>query len=191
MDEKERSITRKSSRGSITVEMVIFLPIFLVFFLWIMKLIDICVVQYKIQCAVAETAKEVAAFAVFAEEDGSAAYAGMDWAMDLLGSDGYDTKKARDNNLVYYSASQSKGILFYAFHQILEEANPDIDDYLKRHGVVGGISGIDLTGSEIDAEGRVTVVVSFRVQIVPLPFLDSDHFTKKITCTARTGSWSR
>ncbi len=175
--------------GMVTVEMVTVLPLFILFFVWIMSLIDAFIVQSKLQAAAAETAKEVATYATFREEDGRPSYRCLDWVEDLLGTAGHVNEKARDANLISYQSNQSEGVLRYCYRTLLEDSIPELDSYLERHGVVGGIEGISLRGSGISASGDVVIVVTYRVKTLNLPFLGADAFTQTITCSATTGAW--
>ena len=58
----------KSEQGMISIEMLIILSMYVMFFAGIMILINGLIIQYRLQTAVNETAKETAAYAATAPD---------------------------------------------------------------------------------------------------------------------------
>ena len=182
-------------QGMISIEMLLILSMYVMFFAGIMILINGFIIQYRLQTAVNETAKETAAYAAadpggtgYAYEVYKAFYKMNGIKFENWGDEEADRAKslcfAATNKDIYYKSS-----VYTVFLEILTDMDADIDTYLKDHGVAGGINGLILHSSQFEENGELTVTLTYNFHCFKIPFSDGWLFSKKMGCSASTRAW--
>ena len=182
---------KEKEAGLITVEVAIMLTMFIMFFVAILRIMDAVAVQARIQRAVSLAAKEISAYGYLE----NSVYDPVEFGMldDLLFAEevmnpvpnttfsDHDSRvMSAAEDLSYYAGTLCRDIL---------KKDPEVEDYLKKHGVKGGLSGISFTKSSLLSDNRVRITACYRIQYLSLPFLPNNLFSKTIVVNATTGLW--
>ena len=187
----------KSEQGMISIEMLIILSMYVMFFAGIMILINGLIIQYRLQTAVNETAKETAAYAAAAPEGEGTAY--MIYKA-FYKMNGYKTEALgnleSDRAMSLCMATTEPDRYSYSsvypiFRSILLDMDPEMDTYLKEHGVAGGVHGLILHNSSYDGSdtGDLTVTLTYTFYCFRIPFSSGWLFGKTVACSASTRAW--
>ena len=75
------------------------------------------------------------------------------------------------------------------YRYILTDMYPDIDEYLKSHGVIRGIQDLRLDYSYFKYDGDLTVTLTYNFHWLKVPFSDEWLGGKRIVCSASTRAW--
>ena len=155
----------KRETGMITVEAAVMLTMFIMFFVAVMRIMDAVAVQARIQRAVSLAAKEVSAYGYLE----NTVYDPVEFGMPDAAGD-----------LSCYASPVCRDVL---------KEDPDIDNYLKKHGVKGGLYGVHFTGGLSMSDKRMRITASYRIRYLELPFLPDSMFSKNVVVNATTGLW--
>lgn len=181
--------------GMISIEMLLILSMYVMFFAGIMMLINGFIIQYRLQTAVNETAKETAAYAATDPEGTGYAYEIYKAFYRMNGikfEDWGDAEVDRSKSLCFAAANKDiyyKSSVYTIFREILTDMDPEIDTHLKERGVSGGINGLILHSSQFEENGDLTVTLTYYFHCFKIPFSDGWLFTKEMGCSASTKAW--
>ena len=190
-DVKKSAKKIREEKGMISLEMILMLSMYVMVFAGVMVLINGFIIQYRLQRAVNQTAKETAAYAETAAQGTGTAYMIFE-AFHTIGLDGWEDDEtdwtfalcqAADRPSNYYA----NVISIYRF--ILIDMYPDIDEYLKSHGVGRGIQDLRLEYSYFRYDGDLTVTLTYNFHWLKVPFSDKWLGGKRIVCSASTRAW--
>ena len=92
-----------------------------------------------------------------------------------------------------FGKSALGGVMIKAFMQknLVASSEDTVEDFLARHRVVGGIDGLDFSGTSLMAYGEsneIQVVMSYKVKAVDLLNIDYDFSFKQVAKTAAWGN---
>lgn len=175
---------KNKEQGSITVETVIGLTLFVLFFVVMLNFINIAFIQIRVQHALANTSYEMSVFSYLgtksAERGGSAvADDYMFTVMYKEPRDGHFTVYRQDDNFreMLYKLGENPDLSREMIKKLMNDYLRQLingDKYLKRQGVVDGIDGLHYELSEYNQEeGYIRVSVYYKYRIIGLPFLDA------------------
>lgn len=181
--------------GMISIEMLLILSMYVMFFAGIMMLINGFIIQYRLQTAVNETAKETAAYAAADPEGTGYAYEIYKAFYRMNGikfEDWGDSEVDRSKSLCFAATNKDiyyKSSVYTVFREILMDMDPEIDTHLKERGVSGGINGLILHSSQFEEDGDLTVTLTYNYHCFKIPFSEGWLFSRKMACSASTRAW--
>lgn len=174
----------EKNRGSITVETLIGLTLFIMFFVIMLNYINIAFVQIRIQHALANTSCELSVMSYMgtkAKERGGTA-SGDDYMSTIMhkeSRDGTFRIYTQDSNMwrKLYMLGENPELLDEMIAKLMDDYLTQCinrDAYLKGQGVAGGIDGLHYDLSEYNPDaGYIRVSVYYKYRIVNLPFLNA------------------
>jgi hypothetical protein len=181
----------KSNRGSITVEAVLSISMFILFFMILMRLIDGIVIQDRVQEAVSEAAKEISISSYLADKAGDKNTCSLyQVRADCIAStdESYVIIPYEDSLCAYAltDSSQFQDYLQLLIWHKLEES-PVTTSLFEN----AGITELDVSQSTVNpgGDGTVTIVAEYEIKIFGIGFLDDWALTRKIIVSATTRLW--
>ena len=174
----------KKNRGSITIETLIGLTLFIMFFVIMVNYINIAFVEIRIHHALANTSYELSVMSYMgtkAKEKGGTA-SGDDYMTTIMYKEnkrGAFKVYTQDLNMwrTLYMLGENPDQLEDMIAKLMSDyLNQYINrtEYLERQGVAGGINGLHYDLSEYNQdEGYIRVSVYYKYRIVNLPFLNA------------------
>lgn len=206
MQKKEKRI--KHQRGSITVEALLFLIVFLCAFWTLLNVAGLVRAQYIIQHAIVQSTKEVSGYAYIITK----AYQ----EPTMQSTYGKNTSSTASNDEISSSLTDmSEGDGDGSFQELvgsisdeldlssiavgmivsakveayLDEITGDADEYLENVGIIGGMSGLDFGETEFNVGENSTlkVVVTYSMTNQLFPYIDLGEW--EFSHTAYTGVW--
>lgn len=199
---------RKRQRGSITVEALLFLIVFLCAFWTLLNVAGLVRAQYIMQHTIVQSTKEISGYGyiltkAYQEEKMQTTYGkntasaasneeistGMD---DISEGDGDGTfqELVGDISGLFDLPSTTVGIIVKAkVESYLDEITGDADEYLEDMGIIGGIDGLDFGDTElvIGDNSTLKVVVTYSMTNQLFPYIDIGEW--EFSHTAYTGVW--
>ena len=193
MCNKKQSWKNEES-GTMSVEVVIFLTLFIVFFIVIIQFMDFIIVQSKVQSALCCTAKEVSAYSAFT---GSYAEGGHLEPNDILllgefsgnGSQELYEDGKRITSGIYRGVIDA-AMIDQVTKEILTECYPDFDAYLRRHGVIAGLDSIKFF-TDVSDDGTMVLTAAYTIHYGRLPFFNEFIYKQSVVVNACTKLWTR
>ena len=177
-------MTNKNNRGSITVETLISLTLFIMFFVIMLNFVNIAFVQIRIQHALANTSYELSVMSYMgtkANERGGTAssddYMGLIMRKEPHGD--RFVLNIQDSNMLnsLYMLGENPNLLGDMINKLMNDYMAQYINrtaYLSGQGIVDGINGLHYDLSEYNPEdGYIRVNVYYRYRIVQLPFLNT------------------
>ena len=174
----------KRNRGSITIETLIRLTLFIMFFVLMLNFINIAFIQIKIQHALVNTSYELSVMSYMgtkASERGGTASGDdyMSTIMHKVPRDGPCIVYTQDSNMYrkLYLLGENPDLLEEMVEKLMSDYLSQYinkDAYLERQGVAGGINGLHYDLSEYNPEeGYIRVSVYYKYRVASLPFLNA------------------
>ena len=175
---------KRIEQGSITVETVIGLTMFVMFFAVMLNFINVAFIQIRIQHALSNTSYEMSNMSYMgtkAKERGGTA-SGDDYMTAIIYKEqqsGTIKMYTQDVNMwkSLYMLGENPGMSEEMIKKLMKDYLRQYingDTYLTRQGVVDGIDGLHYELSDYNpGEGYIRVSVYYKYRIINLPFLNS------------------
>lgn len=198
---------KNRQRGSITVEALLILLIFMCAFWTLLNVARLARAQFVIQHAVTQTAKELSGYSYiltkFSQEDDMQSkygkYAGSSASTEEItsnvqaSSDSPSEGDGLEDILDWLDVDlQGMAIGMIAKARVvdyIDDVTGDADEYLDLVGIVGGTSGLDFWNCEyaIGEDAHITINVTYRMTNTMFPFIDLGETS--YCQSAKTGVW--
>lgn len=95
------------------------------------------------------------------------------------------------NDASYAESSYVPVFAMQETEKALLKVNPDIDNYLRKHGVMGGLSSIDYSESAIQSGGKLNLRARVNINLLPIPYSSRFLMTRQMNAVASTKLWRR
>ena len=191
--EREKRIKGKgftSEKGMISVEMVLFLSMYVIFFSGLMILINQMIMQYRFQTAVMETAKEAARFSALDQDSGKTPYQLYRTFGDLQGMYEMGDEVYWMNNLSRASGGGAGPWFQMRFNSLMKDMDPDhVSDHSFSRDDWGN-TAFSFQKSGIGEDGEITVTLNYRSKGLRIPFSENSYLLEwNGCCSATTRRW--
>ena len=173
----------------ISIEMIVMLSVYVVFFAAVMSLINAMILNYRIQTATNETAKEIAAYAAFGGGSGSDVSKAQQSFETLKGLSDGEPSADRTEYLCAVAAQPEKlqDYISMIFRSVILETDPDFVDHMRATTTIGGITR---AYGNIASDGELTVTIGYQMLFFKVPFTENSwFFYKNMACSATTRAW--
>lgn len=193
-EKKEKRIHLKEEHGMITVEMLLIMTMYIMFFAGLMTLINAMIIQYRIQSAVNETVRELSvgtALKATSDESGQVKDTYETW-IELSSPLGewLERDQEHDDALLKNAALLPSKLDISAvsklFYSILKSSDPDVRDYLCECGYEGEYRCLTVG---YGCSGDIRLRVDYKFRCFRIPFSDGYLLEEPVTVLATSHAW--
>ena len=185
---------KEGEKGIMAIEVLVFLLLFIVFFVIVIQFMNFVIVQGKIQSALCCTAKEVSAYSsLIGTTNGVSHHTTEELALIAEFSGTNDTSQLAHGTKILegiFANGVSSQMVGQITRELMTECYPDFDDYLRRHGLPGGLDSIRYY-AKVLSDGTLVLNASYTVQYGNLPFMDGYLYSSTMVVSACTKLWTR
>ncbi len=193
----EYRTAKESEGGMISLEMLLFLSLYVMFFSGLLLMMDQMIMQYRLKTAVMETAREAATFSaldvktMYTSYQMYKEYGALNRQEEHLGWKEMGWELSYMNTFCKAATNAEAGWNYnVVFLALLSKKDPDLAKHMEQQLVQNGTAGLSFRNSEIGGDGVFTLTLNYRSKGIRIPFTkDSYLLSWDSSCSATTRAW--